>query len=305
MLDYRTYTILMGLAVTALALFLYYRLSLTAKEIEKRRMEAQEKAQERLRKITRIGWHERLQKEAWKSGWDLTLKDYLFISGGAFLVTLILSIALKNIFLAVFGGVIAYLLPRYIIRVNRKKEYKLKVKLLKPALQAIASAHSFKPNIVSAIQHAVGAMQDPIKRDFELLLADIETGMPLHEALNGLRQRVNVKYLDFFIKVVLLAEEEGGKTYELIKTCAEMIDQEMLVMEEFETEVAAEKKTTYQLLLLQYVMLGFLSLTQPAAFAGYTTTLFGRLFLVYIFGASVAIYYLLEKYTDTSLEEVS
>ena len=67
MLDYRTYTILMGLAVTTLALFLYYRLSLTAKEIEKRRMEAQEKAQERLRKITRIGWHERLQKKPGKA----------------------------------------------------------------------------------------------------------------------------------------------------------------------------------------------------------------------------------------------
>jgi len=145
-------------------------------------------------------------------------------------------------------------------------------------------------------------MQYPIKRDFELFLLDIEMGAALHEALASLRKRVNIRYLDFFIKVVVIAEEEGGKTHELIKTCAEIIDQDMLVTEEFETEISAEKKTTVQLLLLQFVMLGFMSFSQPQAFAAYTQTMFGQIFLFYIFLATVITYQLAEKYTDLSLD---
>ena len=52
---------------------------------------------------------------------------------------------------------------KYVIRRNRQSEYKLKVKLLRPALQAIASAHSYRPTL-AAIQQATGSMQDPIKK---------------------------------------------------------------------------------------------------------------------------------------------
>lgn len=296
-----SYSIIAGIVVTAITLVLYFKLTDTAREAEKRRLEKQEKATQLAGKFRKLGWQEELGK---KSSWGISFKEYLLISGGALLFMILIGIALKNIFIAVGGGLIAYMLPRYVIKRNRKKEYKLKVKLLKPALQSIASAHTFKPNIISAIQHAVGSMQDPIKRDFELLIMDVEMGMPVKEALEQLRKRVNIKYLDFFIKVATMAEEEGGKTHELIKTCAEIIDQDMLVMEEFETEIIAEKRQAIILLLLQYVMLGFLSFTQPQAFEAYTTTLFGQIFILYLLIATFIAYQLVEKLTDTSLEEV-
>ncbi len=300
MLNLTVFSIISALAVTIISMYLYFKLSYTAKEVEKRRIGAQQKSQERLSKIKNFGWNEDLQSE--KQSWGLSFKEYLLISGLSLVIALLIGIALKNVYIALGGGVIAYVLPRYVISHNRKKDYKLKVKLIKPALQAIASAHTYKPNIITAIQQAVSSMQYPIKRDFELFLMDVEMGVTLHEALASLRKRVNIKYLDFFIKVVIIAEEEGGKTHELIKTCAEIIDQDMLVMEEFETEISAEKKTTIQLLFLQFVMLGFMSFSQPQAFAAYTQTTFGKIFLFYIFIATFVVYQLAEKYTDMSPE---
>lgn len=298
------YTLITGLLAAIFSVFIYLRFSYTAREAEKKRVEMQLKMQENTMKIKNLGWQDDLQEEARKSGWSLTAKEYLFISGGSFLVMLIIGMVLRNAFVAVGGGLFAYMLPRYVIKNNRKKEYKLKVKLLKPALQAIASAHTYKPNIVSAVQHAVGSMQQPIKRDFELFLMDVEMGTPIKEALKALRKRVNVKYLDFFIRVVSMAEDEGGRTHELIKTCAEIIDQDQLTMEEFETEIAAEKRTTTQLLFLQFVMLGFMSVTQQEAFAAYTQTLFGQVFVFYLMASTFIVYQLSEKLTDSSLEEV-
>ncbi|MBS4020857.1 MAG: type II secretion system F family protein [Dethiobacter sp.] len=304
MLDLTLFSLIVGLGVAASAVLLYINLAYTAKESEKRRLEREERLRERTIKIRNLGWDEDLQGEAKKSGWSLSLKEYLLISGGAFLFALIVGIALKNALIAVGGGLVAYMLPRHVVKIHKKKEYKLKIKLLKPALQAISSAHTFKPNIVSAIQHALGSMQNPIKKEFELFLSDVETGTPVREALNLMKKRVNIKYLDFFVKAALMAEEEGGKTHELIKTCAAIIDQDMLVMEEFETEISKEKGATIQLMFLQFVMLGFLSVMQPSAFAAYTQTLFGRVFIFYILAATLTVYQISDKLTDTSLEEV-
>ncbi len=298
------FSLFTGLLISVASLLLYIRLTHSAREAERKRLERQEKMQDKLAKIKNLGWQDDLLDEARKSGWSLTAKEYLFISGGSFLFMLIIGLLLKNVFVAAAGGLIAYMLPRYIIKMNRKKEYKLKVRLLKPAIQAIASAHTFKPNVLSAIQYAAGSMQQPIKHDFEMFLGDVETGTPLKDALKSLRKRVNIKYLDFFIKVVRMAEEEGGGTHELIKTCAEIIDQDMVVMSEFEAEISAEKKTTFQLLFLQYVVLGFLGVSQPAAFAAFTGTLFGQVFVFYLLVSTLAVYQAAEKYTDISLEEV-
>ncbi len=303
-MNLNTYTAVTGLAAAIISAFIYLKFSYTAREVENKRVEMQLKMQENTLKIKNLGWQDDLQEEARKSGWSLTMKEYLFISGGSFLVMLVVGLVLRNVFVAVGGGLLAYMLPRYVIKNNRKKEYKLKVKLLKPALQAIASAHTYKPNIVSAIQHAVTSMQQPIKHDFELFLMDVEMGTAVKSALKSLRKRVNVKYLDFFIRVVSMAEDEGGRTHELIKTCAEIIDQDQLTMEEFEAEITAEKRATTQLLILQFVMFGFMSLTQQEAFTGYTQTLFGQIFVFYLMVSTFIIYQMADKLTDSIMEEV-
>lgn len=297
------YSIVSATIVTIVVMYLYYKLSLSAKEKEKRRLEASREAQKKLLKIKNLGWSDKLKDE--KYGWGLSFKEYLLISGSALFIMVLVGIALKNIFIAIGGGLIAYMFPRYVIKRNRKRVYKLKTKLLKPALQAIASSHTFQPNIISAIQHAVPSIQQPLRRDFELFLMDVEMSVPLYVALNSLRKRVNSKYLDFFIKVVFMAEEEGGRTHELIQTCAEIIDQDMLVMEEFETEIASQRKEANLLLILQFVMLGFLSVTQPDAFKAFTGNILGQIFMLYLLFATFIAYQLIEKFTDASLEEVS
>jgi Flp pilus assembly protein TadB len=298
-----TFSLLTGAVLVIMPVLLFSFFTRSIKETEQKRLERQEKMQEKLAKIKAVGYRPELADQARRAGWSITFNEYLMISGGAFLVMLIIGALLRNVFVAAGGGLVAYMLPRYLIKLHRKKEYKLKVRLLKPAIQAIASAHTFKPNILSAIQYAVPSMQEPIKRDFEIFLYDVETGTPLKDALLLLRKRVNIRYLDFFIRVISMSEEEGGSAHELIKTCAEIIDQDMLVMAEFETEISAEKKTTYQLLLLQYVVLGFLGVSQPAAYAAFTGTLFGQVFILYVMASSLIVYSLAEKYTDTSLEE--
>lgn len=296
--DLNMYAIVAGIIVTSVTAFLYFKLTVSAKEKERKRIEFAEKIAKQKEMAARLGW----QKEE-ASSWNLTLKEYLLITGGSFVLILIVGFLLGNIFIAIGGGIAAYMLPRYLIKRSRKKEYKLRVRLLKPALQAVASAHTFKPNIVSAIQHATPSMQDPIKKEFEIFLMDTETGVPTRKALDSLKTRVNIKYLDFFVKVVIMAEEEGGKTHELIKTTADIIDQDMLVMEEFEAEVHKEKRTTIQLLFLQYLVLGFLAVTQPAAFAFYTESILGQIFILYILGSTAVAYCLLERFTDTSLQK--
>lgn len=297
MIDLTLYLFAIGAGTSLLVVYLYLKLSFSAKEMERKRLESEMRTRERLLKIKNLGWSKQENK-------GMSRKEHILIAASSLIVMVIIGIALGNIFVALGGGLIAYMLPKHIAKRNKKKEYKLKVKLLKPALQAVASAHTFQPNIVAAIQHAVGSMQQPLKKDFELFLVDVEMGVPLKEALSSLGKRVNIKYLDFFLKVVLMAEEEGGKTHELIKTCAEIIDQDTLVIEEFETEVSSQKREAVTLLGLQYVMLGFLAFTQPQAFAGFTTTMLGQGFVFYILLATFIAYQLIERFTDASMEEV-
>lgn len=305
MIDATVYSFLVGLCLAIVSVVLYFKLGFSAREIEKHRMAAQEQAEERKLKLKNIGWNPSELDGTDETAVSLSKKEYLFITGGSFLLIALIGFALQNFFIAIAGGIVAYSLPKHLLKRARKQQYKLKVKLLKPALQSIASAHSFKPNIVSAIQYSIDSMQDPIKKDFELFLSDIEMGLPTEQALNALRKRVNVKYLDFFIKVVQMAQDEGGNTHELIKTSAEIIDQDMLTMEEFEAEIHGEKRTTYMLLFFQLLMLTVMGITQPHALEIFTQTLVGQAFVFYLVLSSFIIYQISEKITDSSLEEVS
>ncbi len=291
--------IIVGIILSTITAIMYLKLTTNQQKttIEK----SVKKETGLITKIKKLGW----QDDLGKHNWGISFREYVFISGCALLIMILVGIALKNVFVAISGGLIAYMLPRYIIKRNRKKEYKLKVKLLKPALQSVASAHTFKPNIISAIQHAISSMSDPIKKDFELFIMDVEMGMSAREALEYLRKRVNIKYLDFFVKVAIMAEEEGGATHDLIKTCAEIIDQDVIVMEEFETEILAEKRQGTTLLLLQFVMLGFLGITQPHAFQAFTTTWYGQMYVLYLLFSTFIAYQFIEKLTDISLEEIN
>jgi tight adherence protein B len=291
-LDLNTYSIVVAAMFTTVVFILSKRL--TAVKQTTTEQKRAEKA-DTIYRIKKFAW-----TQASRNIGDLTKKEYLVIGGSSLAIMLLIAFALNNFFIAILGGVLAYSMPRYVIRRNRQSEYKLKVKLLRPALQAIASAHSYRPNILAAIQQATGSMQDPIKKDFELFLYDIETGTPLREALQSLQKRINVSYLDLFCKVVIMASEEGGRTHDVLKTCVEIIEDDIVTMAEFEAEIAREKTQAYTLMALQYAVFGFVALSQPAAFSTFIDTLFGQLFVAYILVSTLFVWHRLDKLTDTS-----
>jgi len=75
-------------------------------------------------------------------------------------------------------------------------------------------------NLIQAVGLVVEEMQNPIKQEFTLLLAQNRVGVPIDEAFVNLAKRLEVEDLDMFATAILILRETGGNLPETFDTIA-------------------------------------------------------------------------------------
>lgn len=145
------------------------------------------------------------------------------LGAGFIIFVLLLPNFIAGIFLGFAVGFMFSRLPAPIISyMKNKRAYLFNLQMV-DALTLMSNGLRSGLNLIQAVGLVVEEMPDPIKQEFNLLLAQNRIGVPIDEAFVNLSKRLDVEDLDMFATAILILRETGGNLPETFDTIAHTI----------------------------------------------------------------------------------
>ncbi|WP_031516950.1 type II secretion system F family protein [Desulfofalx alkaliphila] len=148
------------------------------------------------------------------------------------------------------------------------------------ALQMIASLNETTNDLIYSIEKAADTTANPIRDELKRTVAEYKAGKNLNEALLSLAERTDNRDLDVFVKSVMLSEQFGTNTSEVITDISKIIRDRVILREEVKNELKGQKLTTSIFLIGLPMVAGGLIIFIEQARATLTQTLVGKALLV-------------------------
>ncbi|MCX6113116.1 MAG: type II secretion system F family protein [Proteobacteria bacterium] len=130
---------------------------------------------------------------------------------------------IAGIFIGAAVGFMFSRLPAPMIQyMKNKRAYLFNIQMV-DALTLMSNGLRSGLNLIQAVNLVVEEMPDPIRQEFNLLLAQNRIGVPIDEAFVNLSKRLDVEDLDMFATAILILRETGGNLPETFDTIAHTI----------------------------------------------------------------------------------
>ena len=124
------------------------------------------------------------------------------------------------------GGALGFMfsrLPAPIIQyLKNRRAYTFNLQMV-AALTLMSNGLRSGLNLLQSVNLVVEEMPNPIKQEFNLLLAQNRVGVPIDEAFVNLSKRLDIDDLDMFATAILILRETGGNLPETFDTIAHTI----------------------------------------------------------------------------------
>lgn len=258
------------------------------------------KKRQRKRKASVSGFAKSFIQQARAVGWNITEYEYWgivlmgIIAGSAF------GMIMRNEIIVVIGVAAGFMLPKIALSLMRSKRYEEISGQLETAFSIIASSFGIYPNFLDAIRNSIDMMQPPIKDEFITVVREVESGVPLEEALANMEERVPFKELKTFNQVAVVAQNSGGKAKEVLQQCAKLVAENRILKKDLESELAQARQEAVMLFCLLIGGILFFRFFQGDFFDFYYTPL-GKGVMTVVFLAGSAIAYRLYQLTKMEI----
>jgi len=165
--------------------------------------------------------------------------------------------------LAAIGLLLGGALPAIVLSVLVKRRQDKLETQLPDALEFMARAMRAGHGLTVALGMLANEMSEPIGPEFRTVLEEVNFGIPFHEALRKVNDRVDSPDLRFFVSAILIQRETGGNLAELLQSLAETV-RERLKLKGRVKILAAEGKAAGTILgILPFLLGGGMALMNP------------------------------------------
>lgn len=152
-----------------------------------------------------------------------TIREFVIYSFGAPIVlTVFLIIYFPN--LAIFS-VFAIILPYLYLLYLRDKKIKTFVSHFPAVLEAMASNLRAGADLIRAIQSVATDEENFFSKDFKLILAEVELGVPVNEAFENYANKIGILEVDLFAMGITMSMKTGANLADFFTKISEMIRQ--------------------------------------------------------------------------------
>jgi tight adherence protein B len=189
---------------------------------------------------------------------------------------LILGRDLKVKLFIVIGGIILIVIffPNYATVIKNKWLEKFEDQL-EEALRLIVSGLRSGLGFNYCLRIVVKQMLPPLSVEFKRVVDEISLGIPVDEALRHLEERIPSRELKIFTSAVMLQKRTGGSLTDVLAGIADTIKSRRRLKRRIKTLTAEGRLSAIILVLLPFVLLFLLRITQPDMFTPMLETIPG------------------------------
>jgi tight adherence protein B len=213
--------------------------------------------------------------------WPISDVEFIFVRivislAGLFLGWLISRSLLVGLGLGVvFYLLVGFVLDRSIVR-RRKKFQDQLIDFLILIKGAILAGNS----LPQALDLAIKEMPAPISEEFSQVLREMNFGIPLDEALNNLRTRMQGDDLMIVVTAIIINSQLGGNLSTILEATIETIRDRIQLFSEIRSLSAYPRYVTTFISLMPFFLALVLALLRPGFFDPVRTTFLSQIILV-------------------------
>jgi len=222
---------------------------------------------------------------------DKKLEEADILLRGSEFVAMVMAIALGTtllfftvtlkLFLSIIAGIAASIVPFVIVSSTRQKRLASFHAQIGDALTIMSNSLRSGFSFVQSMDMVSKELADPIKKEFNRTIVEINLGASTETALLNLAKRVNSDDLDLIVTAVLIQRQVGGNLAEVLDNIAAAVRERIRIKGEIKTLTAQGRISGLIIGLLPIFLLIFMLTVNPGYIMELFTTKIGLVMLTF------------------------
>jgi len=180
-------------------------------------------------------------------------------------------------------GIIGFIAPAIFVRVHQNRRRAKFVRQLADALMLLTNSLRSGYGFLKGLELVAKEMSDPISKELNRMLREVNLGATIDDALLNLGRRVNSQDLDIVIGAYLVQKDVGGNLTEIMEKVAETIRERLRIQGDIRVLTTQGKLSGLIVGLLPVAVGLFLYMYAPE----YFSAMFGPPIVGHIAGHSI------------------
>jgi tight adherence protein B len=169
---------------------------------------------------------------------------------------------------------------------------------LPDALQVIASALRSGHSLAGALAVVVESASEPMKSEMQRVVADEQLGVPIQDSLGVVAHRMASRDVEQLALVAQLQREAGGDSAEVVDRVAETVRERFDLKRLIQTLTTQGRMSRWIVSALPIFIVLVVTLENPGYFHPLTSTLGGRILLIFAAAWAVAGSFVIKKIVE-------
>jgi len=175
-----------------------------------------------------------------------------------------------SIIMLFIGGVVGYIIPKFIVKSRQKKRLQQFNDYLPEMISTVVNALRAGFSFFQALRNVMEESPSPAKEELEIVLQEMQYGATVEESLNRMKERMPSNDLDLMIQAILIQRQVGGNLAVVLEKIVHTIRERIKIQGQIKTLTAQGKLSGMVVALLPVGLSGMLFLVNPT----YILTLF-------------------------------
>jgi tight adherence protein B len=178
-----------------------------------------------------------------------------------------------------FGIAAGLLLPHFYVKIKRARRFKRFSAEFPNALDVIVRGIKAGLPLIDCLKIIATETQDPVKREFRILVEDQTLGIPMADAVQRLPDRMPLTEASFFAIVLAIQSRSGGSMSEALANLSKVLRERKKIREKIKAMSGEAKASALIIGILPVIVIGLLYVTSPNYIALLFTTQTGHIVL--------------------------
>lgn len=195
---------------------------------------------------------------------EIGVARYFMIRLGLAAVAVIaVQIAFGGPALPIVAGLVAFMLPRIVIKKKGSRRAAAFERLLAETLDVITGSLRAGQGLMQAIESTTQEQLEPMQSELRRIVDQVNMGVSISDAMETLTTRFDSRDVELLAAAIAINRQSGGNLSEVLNNLARTVRQRRDIRDEAKSLTAAPRATSYILAILPLVIAGYSTAVSP------------------------------------------